>query len=260
MKYILLLLLLIPIKNVYSQNAIDRLISFYNQADMGCYYSMIERNVNKYYQQEYQNWQRDKLGLPYDSIEICYKNNTHILVTKHTNDKNPFRIFIDSTHIVPMLAVQFVNTDKYNLNDNIYDYISIDSTIVFSLASVDKHNKVTSFLHFFDGYFGCHYVNPTNDYPKSVIKKIQKLKPELIMVTHFNQENKGYFLFIKKSTIYVYDIANKNCTELNRYIKERYSLERIRSFNNVYIPYIYTDKMETRITGNTPIEQINICK
>jgi hypothetical protein len=263
MKIIQIFLLLFVSVRVCSQNTIDAIINFYNQADMDCYYSMIEQNVNRYFLQEHKNWKQDKLGIPCDSIIIMNNNGEYNLVTKkYIREDETSRVCMDTTRIVPLLAVQFINTDEYKPDDNIYNNICIDSTIVFSLASVDKHNKLTSLLHFFDGYFGYYDVlsDPAKLYSKNVIQKIQKFNPSLMLVAHFKQENLGYFLFIKDSAIYVYDTKTNKCVELNIYLKNKYRIEEIRSFNHVYIPLIYTNKMETRTTGNTPIEQINICK
>ena len=99
--------------NIYSQNIIEQLKQFYDNADMDCYLTKIQKNVNDYFILDNEIWGRDKYGIPPQKIEL------------HKEE------------IVPMLTIQFVNTDLFNRDDDIYNYIAIDSSIVFTLACVD---------------------------------------------------------------------------------------------------------------------------
>lgn len=269
-----------------SHETIDRLKSFCEQADMECYYSMIEKNVNTFFRQEHQNWKRDSLGMPCEEIEIKYDKGKPFLVTKHVKITTPCcDVVSETSQIVPMLAIQFVGTDSYKEGDNLYDYIRIDSTIVFSIASVNNRHKTTAFLHFWRGYFGYTEVERHSlfylkkKYSKKMatiyshlpyaIQKIQKQNPELILTSPFRYDylgssrvysKGGEILFIKDNKIYVYDLVNEKGVELNDYIKRNFRLEEIRSLNQTYIPYIYSNDMKGKTTGNTPKDQINICK
>ncbi|MBO4805612.1 MAG: hypothetical protein J5554_06190 [Paludibacteraceae bacterium] len=268
-----------------SHETIDRLKSFCEQADMECYYSMIERNVNSYFRQEHQNWKGDSLGMPCKKIEIKYDNGKPFLVTKHVKTTTcDLDVISDTSHIVPMLAIQFVGTDSYEEGYDIYDYIRIDSTIVFTLASVDNRGRTNAFLHFWNSYSGYTEVERHSllyfkkKYSKKTaaiyshlphaIKKIQKQNPELILSSPFRYDylgdsraysKGGEILYIKDNKIYVYDIVKEKGVELNNYIKRNFSLREIRSLNRTDIPYIYTDRKKEKTTGNTPKEEINIC-
>lgn len=272
-------------KPATSHETIDRLKSFCEQADMECYYSMIERNVNSYFRQEHQNRKGDSLGMPCEKIEIKYDNGEPILETKHVKTTTCSLVVISETSkIVPMLAIQFVGTDSYEEGNDIYNYIRLDSTIVFSLASVDNRDRTNAFLHFWDGYSGYTEVERHSllyfkkKHPKKMatiynhlphaIKNIRKQNPELILSSPFRYDylgnsrayaKGGEILFIKDDKIYVYDIVKEKGIELNDYIKRNFTLGEIRSLNRTDIPYIYTDRKKEKTTGNTPKEQINIC-
>lgn len=213
---------------INSQHITDQLKQFYNNADRDCYLAKIQKNVNDYFVLDNESWGRDKYGIPPQKIEL------------HKEE------------IVPMLTIQFVNTDSFNLDDDIYNYIAIDSSIVFTLACVDKRMNVNAFAHFFDGINGYYefYKDPSI---KRVIKNIQKQKPELILYNHVLcgfHDNNG-FMFVKNGKIYVYRIDEKDIYELNDYMRRFYSLDRIRRLNYAFIPIIYQNGKSTRRTGST---------
>ena len=253
--------------------------AFYKNADMACYYKMIEKNVNEFFRQEHKEWRRDETPtIKCPNIHIlCNDNDTMLTINSYGVGKNENIYAPRKSKIVPMLAVQFVGTDSFDINNNICDYLRIDSTRVFVLASVDKHDNIDAYLHFFDGCFGyqnllqenashsCHKrVSIHENNQRHAIKKIRKLSPDLIMTTLFNTENIGRFLYVKDSDVFLYDELNNRNIRLDRFIKENYSIEKIRNFNKTYFPIIYhntwTTSSDTRKTGDTPPEQINICR
>lgn len=271
MKNILsIIVVLLIYANGFSQTIINTLLLFADNADMDCYYSMIQSNVNTYFFQEHHNYGRDA-SIPLPNIAIT-KNVQNAVITANLLDINQNRLHLRtvSMDIVPLLAIQFVNTDVFQMEDCIYDYISIDSTIVFSLACVDKKKRVKSFVHFFDGYSGYQSIGQFKHCPKSIalngkkmryiIKKITKFNPDLLLVTNFLCKNVGEVLFLKDSNIYIYDLTRNKSVEIDSYIKQKYNLVEIRTLNRKYIPYIYSNTMSTKTTGNTPQEQINICQ
>lgn len=256
--------------NGFSQSIINTLLHFADNADMDCYYSMIQSNVNTYFSQEHHNYGRD-VSIPKQNIAIT-KNAQNVVITANLLDINQNRLHLRSVSmdIVPLLAIQFVNTDVFQMEDCIYDYISIDSTIVFALACVDLKKRVKAFVHFFDGYSGYESMESYKNYPNNIahnikkmrliIKRINKYNPDLLLVTNILCRNMGDVLFVKGSNIFIYDLSCNKSFELDGYIKKKYSLTEIRSLNRKYIPYIYSDKMMVKTTGNTHINQINICK
>lgn len=265
-----IILILLICANGFSQSIINTLLHFAANADMNCYYSMIQRNVNTYFAQEHRNFGRDA-NIPLQNITIINNIRDAVLTANLLDIKqNEPSLHSVSMNIVPLLAIQFVNTDAFNMEDCIYDYISIDSTIVFSLACVDKKKRVKSFVHFFDGYSGYQSIGQFKHCPKSIalngkkmryiIKKITKFNPDLLLVTNFLCKNVGEVLFLKDSNIYIYDLTRNKSVEIDSYIKQKYNLVEIRTLNRKYIPYIYSNTMSTKTTGNTPQEQINICK
>ena len=229
---------------IYSQSVIDQLKQFYKNADMDCYLAKIQKNVNDYFILDNKNWGRDKYGILPPKIEL------------HKEE------------IVPMLTIQFVNTDSINYNDDIYKFITIDSSIVFTLACVDKRMNVTAFAHFF--YWPIGYFNIDNDHSirnfhgkmklKHIIKNINKQKPEIIL---YSQSLSGFhdnngFMYIKKGKIYVFRVIEKDVYELSDYLRRFFSLDRIRNLNKSYLPMIYHDQ-SIRSTGHTLKNERIIC-
>ncbi len=188
-KYIVLITIgFLFCNNTYSQNIIEQLKQFYKNADMDCYIDKIQNNVNDFFVLENKIWGRDKYGI------------------------SPQKIELKKDEIVPMLTIQFVNTDTFNLSDDIYNYITIDSVIVFTIACIDKKKNVKAFANFFDGINGYFEVDkcPFKSIFKRIIKKIYKQKPELILYSHVLcgfHDNNG-FMFIKKGKIYVYRVED----------------------------------------------------
>jgi len=245
-KYIVFIaIVLLFCNNIFSQNIIEQLKEFYKNADMDCYIAKIQKNVNYYFILDNQNWGRDKYGILPQKVEF---------------NKN---------EIVPMLTIQFINTDSFNINDDIYNYITIDSVIVFTLAIVDKRMNVQAFANFFDGVNGYYEIDKGPSIKnfleklkfKHIVKNINRQKPELILYSHVLcgfHDNNG-FMFVKNGKIYVYRVVEKDIYELNEYIKRFFSLDRIRSLNYTFIPSIYQEDESTRRTGHTPENEKMIC-
>jgi hypothetical protein len=245
-KHIMLGVGLFFCNNIYSQNITNELIQFSKNADMDCYIAKIQKNINDYFILDNKNWGRDKYGIIPPKIEL------------------------QKDEIVPMLTIQFINTDSFNLNNDIYNYITIDSTIVFTLACVNKKMKVFAFAHFFDGINGYYEIDKdpqSNNFFKTlkfkhIISNINKQKPELILYCHVLsgfQDDNG-FMYVKNGKIYVYRVIEKDIYELNDYIRRFFSLDRIRNLNNTFIPMIYQLDQSTRIAGHTPENEKLLCQ
>jgi hypothetical protein len=168
------------------------------------------------------------------------------------------RIDLQRESLVPMLTIQFVNTEKYNYNADIYDFITIDSTIVYTFANVNKANNVKFFYNFFDGIHACFEVKGQL---KNVLRSINKFNPDLILYCHslagFHDDNG--FMYIKNNKIYIYLIDKKVSFELNDYIHKFFSLDRIRNLNYVFIPSIFIQDKTHRRNGHTPVNEKQIC-
>jgi len=233
----------------YSQNIVEQLKQFYENADMDCYIAKIQDNINYCFVIDNQNWGRDKHGILPQKVEL--KKN----------------------EIVPMVTIQFINTDSFSFNDDIYNYITIDSVIVFTLAIIDKKMKVKAFANFFDDI--CYYELDKEPFEniivkirlKQIIKNIYKKKPELILYCDALRGCKGFcgpcdyngFMFVKNGKLYVYRVVEKDIYELNEYIKRFFSLKRIRSLNYTSIPIIFQKDESIRRTGHTPENEKIIC-
>lgn len=230
--------------NIHSQGIVGQLKQFYQNADMDCYLPRIQKNINDFFVLDNQIWGRDRYGIVPPKIEL------------------------EKDKIVPMLTIQFINTDSFNLNDDIYNHIAIDSSIVFMLACVDKQMNVKAFAHFFlwvDGYYEVDKVVTSKTYfeklkLKHIIRNINKQKPEMILFcgTMMGFHDHNGFMFVRNGKIYVYRVIEKDFYELNDYIRRFFSLKTIRELNYSYLPVIYQDH-SIRRTGHTPENAKMIC-
>jgi len=233
---------------IYAQHITEQLKQFHENADMDCYLTKIQKNVNDFFVIETQMFGGDKYGI------------------------QPRKIEIQKEKIVSMLTIQFINTESFNLNDDIYNYITIDSSVVFTLACVDKKMNVTAFANFFDGLYGYYEISKDPSIEnfcekmkfKHIIKNINKQKPEFIIYCNSLRgscDNNG-FMYIKNGKIYVYRVIEKDVYELNDYIRRFFSLDRIRKLNYNFIPLIYQLDLNpsSRRTGHTPKNEIMICQ
>lgn len=208
-----MIILLFSNFHVYPTDIVNELKSFREKADMDCFMSKIETHINQYFVEYNRGWGLDRYNIV------------------------PQKINLQKEKYLPMLTIQFVDTERYNYNQDIYDYISIDSTIVFTLACVDKKMNVSAFANYFDGVNGyielndLRYKTKKRVRLKSIIKNISKQEPEMILYCNslagFHDDNG--FLFIKNNKIYVYRVVERDIYELNYYLKKFFSLERIRS-------------------------------
>ena len=73
-----------------SQDIIEQLKQFYEKADVDCYIDEIQENVNMSIDVDNKNWGRDEYGI------------------------FPQKIVLRKEEIVPMLTIQFINTDTFN--------------------------------------------------------------------------------------------------------------------------------------------------
>jgi hypothetical protein len=231
--------------SIYSQGIVYKLKQFYQNADMDCYIAKIQKNVNDYFVLDNKIWGRDKHGIPPQKIEL------------HKEE------------IVPMLTIQFINTDSFNFNDNIYNHIAIDSSIVFTLACIDKKMNVTAFAHFFEWASGYYEIDKDPSIKNShermkfkhIIKNINKQKPEMILYSNVlcGYHDDNGFMFVKNGKIYVYRVIEKDVYELNDYIQKFFSLDRIRELNYSYKPIIYQLDQSPRRTGHALENEKIIC-
>jgi hypothetical protein len=227
--------------NSYSQDIINQLKQFHEEADINCYKNKAQNNIKTEYDSLYQWWNiTDTTWLPIPKIDL------------------------HKERAIPMLAIQFINTEKFDYSDNIYNYITIDSSIVFTFACTDKKMNVYAFVNFFDGkhvYFEVSGRTKEAQRLKMIIKNINKQHPELILFCSalMGFSNNNGFMYIKDGKIFVYNIIDDSIFELNEYIRKFYSLSSIRRFNYVTIPIMYEKDETTRRTGNTSANEVNIC-
>ena len=243
-KYLTLTLGLLLCGNIFSQDVISGLKKFYEEADMKCYLDRIEKNVKDCYKAQCEYWKVD------ESV-------------------NPPKVNFKKDKMVPMLAIQFVDMENYDYSENIYNHITLDSTRVFTLAYVDDEMNVFAFANYYDGEYA--YTEVKSERPsdreklEQVIKNINKHDPEIIL---FCSSLKGFrdlnsFMYIKGDSIYVYHVNKDDVYELNDYVRQFLTVEKIHSLNNTPIPFAYQffnkDKPNRR-TGNAPEKLKMMCE
>ncbi|GHV35130.1 hypothetical protein FACS1894178_4050 [Bacteroidia bacterium] len=253
MKNIILIIVILLPANIYSQHKIlQQLKDFYNSSDIECYKHIAQNNLEEDVRVVCSWWFNAKnMG-----IDTC--------IPYHE------KINLYSENLIPLLTIQFINTSNFSTNDNIYDYIAIDSSIVYTFACVDnKKMYIKYFVNFFDGVYAfCNLQSKSSAFLsnkdkklQNVIKNMQKLEPELILYSHSIRgfhDNNG-FMYIKNDKIYVYRVVEKDSIELNEYLTRYFSLKSIRSLNRTFIPSIFIKETTHRYTGNTPLEEIMLC-
>jgi hypothetical protein len=243
--------------NIYSQNnIISQIKEFVAKADMNCYIGNAQKNIINDYELRCKDM-RDFYIFHYDTIKPF----------PFTMLPPPPKIDLHKANTVPMLAIQFVNTENFNYGDDIYDYITIDSTIVFTFACVDKKMNVYGYANYIDGVCPYQDIKGVKREHRQVIKNINKQHPELLLCCSALAVDcigcdTGYYgyLYLKNDKIYVYRPYNaNNIIELNNYI-HGLSLSTIHSLNWVPVPRIYRGGIGAmRRTGNTSTDEIQIC-
>lgn len=239
---ILLLVGLLFCGNAFSQDIISRLKTFYNEADMDYYTGIIEKNVWDCYKAQ------------------CVKWNV-------AESVNPPRTDLLKGNTVPMLAVQFMDMEDFDLGENIYDHITIDSNRVFTLACVDDQMKVQAFANYYDGTYAwtdLNSVRPSEiEILGQVIKNINERQPELILFCHSLKRPRDLnsFMYIKDGLIYVYRAKEDDVIELNNYVGLFFTNEDVRNLGYTAVPFVdqYYRKMEPfHRTGKTQQSKIKI--
>ena len=241
-KYSILLIGLLFCGNAFSQDIISRLKTFYNEADMDYYTGIIEKNVWDCYKAQ------------------CVKWNV-------AESVNPPRTDLLKGNTVPMLAVQFMDMEDFDLGENIYDHITIDSNRVFTLACVDDQMKVQAFANYYDGTYAwtdLNSVRPSEiEILGQVIKNINERQPELILFCHSLKRPRDLnsFMYIKDGLIYVYRAKEDDVIELNNYVGLFFTNEDVRNLGYTAVPFVdqYYRKMEPfHRTGKTQQSKIKI--
>jgi hypothetical protein len=222
--------------NVFSQDIVSELKKFYREADMDYYTAKIEKNVWDCYKAQCEKWKVDESVNPPRTEQLKGKT-------------------------VRMLAVQFVDMDTFQLSDNIYGHITIDSTRVFTLACVDEEMNVLAFANYYDGEYAwadIKSLRPTDTLQlRTVIKNIQARQPELILFCHSLRKpnDLNAFMYVKEGEIYVYRVREGDAFELNNYVRQFLGMEEIRRLNYIAVPFVYQfyeKEASIRRTENTP--------
>jgi hypothetical protein len=199
--------------SVYSQNLVEELKKFYTKADLGCYIDKAQKNLLDDHLLRCQMWGIDTTVLPAPKIDLHREK------------------------LIPMLKIKFVNTEKYNYNDDIYNFITIDSVVVFTFACIDKQKNVKYFINFFDGEHAYIEIKRL----KNAIKNIIRKQPDMFL--HCSTLEGGFgdifnngFMYVKGDKIYVYNVNKKKSYELNYYFRTFFRLNDIYSLQYVSIP------------------------
>jgi hypothetical protein len=237
-RYIIILGLFLS-KDVYAQDIISQLKQFYKNADIDCYLNKIQDRTINYYNSLYKSSNMDITRSPIAKI-------------KSNKDK-----------IIPILTIQFVNTENFNFGDDIYKHIAIDSTRIFTPVYIGKGNKISAIINFggIPGYSNMHnggYKGKEKRNIENILININKKYPDLILYCGFSINNDG-FMYIKNDKIFIYRVAQEDVFELNKYFTKFYRLEGIRSLNYSIVPVFKAQEDRYRRTGNAPEDEKIVC-
>lgn len=250
LKWIICIALLFFLNAVYGQSKIDFFKEFYNNADTTCYMQRIQKDIDSF-----DAWLKDSVPLLSHGMQPWYE---------------PANIDLKKENKIFALAISLVNTENYRFEDNIYDYLVIDSTRTFIIVTVDNKMNVTGITDISD--IGSYQDVKSDLYylkkkkkkrVRELIKNINKQSPDLIM---YLDELSGTFLFIKGDKIFVYDPMKGEGQEFNEHVKEHLQIDFVRRLNQVSFRYKnwlkgdYSDPSFYRLTGNTPPDELRICE
>ncbi len=159
------------------------------------------------------------------------------------------------------------NTEKYNFEDNIYNYLIIDSLRTFIIVCVDEKMNVTgitdvgepgTYVNFKDDFY---YSKKQRKQMRDIIRNINKEKPDLLL---FCKNWWGSFLYIKGDSIYHYSVKTGKSKEFNKNIRECPDINMIRRSNRIIWPYSKKFGSKSlpsfyRYAGRTPPDEVRMC-
>ena len=198
---LLTITILLSVMSANAQNTIENFKNFVNNADLVCYEQKIQHDLNKF-----DKWLTD-------SAEFL-KNNFYVM------DFKPENVNLTKENKIFVLAITPFNTRIYNYNDNIYDYLVIDSLRTFIIVCVDDKMRVTgitdvekpgTFMKVNDDFY---FTKKKRNQVKKCIINIKKKNPDLIL---FCTDWTNSLLYIKGDKIYFYHMRTGKSKELNEY-------------------------------------------
>lgn len=246
--YYLFLLFVFYCNSIYAQNVLETFKEFYRQADYVCYEQKIQHSLHKF-----DKWLIDSLPLLSPGFDISLR---------------PGNIDLQKKNKVFVLAVTLANTENYNFEDNIYDYLIIDSLRSFIIVCIDDKMNVTGIT---DTEEPGSYIDLKDDFYfpskkkrnqiKKMIRNINKEKPDILL---FCERWYTAFLYIKGDKIFYYNMKTGKGEEFNKHIRKCPDINIIRYKNRISLPYSKSfgskeKPLFYRHTGNTPQEEIRLC-
>jgi hypothetical protein len=248
-KYLILIGLFL-VNGLYSQDIVRQLKEFYANADLACYEQKIQEDLIKF-----DSFLVNKVLPRTEKLPYCPYRPANIDLSKEN------KIFV--------LAVSLANTEQYNFDDNIYDYLIIDSLRAFIIVCVDDKVNVKGFT---DTEERGTFIDIKDDFYfpekkqrrqiRKMIKNINKENPDLILYcANWN----GAFLYIKDDIIYLYHVEKDISQEFNKRIRECPYINMIRRSNFILWPLnkesevVGSYPIDYRPTGHTPPDEVRMC-
>lgn len=228
---------------------INQFKDFVAKADMVCYEQKIQKDLNKF-----DEWLIDSLP----------KLNKFGRVAVY----RPENVDLQKENKIFALAVSLANTENYNFEDDIYDYLVIDSLRTFIIVCVDKKMNVIgitdvdepgTFNNLKDDFY--YYPKKRRNEIRAIIKNINKENPDLIM---YCDNWWSSFLYIKDETIYCYNVKTGKSKEFNKEVRGCPSIDMVRTANILDTPYAVTfsgksHSYSNQITGHTSLDEMRLC-
>jgi hypothetical protein len=237
------------VNGLYSQNIVRQLKEFYANADLACYEQKIQEDLIKF-----DSFLVNTVLPRTEILPYCPYRPANIDLSKES------KIFV--------LAVSLANTEQYNYEDNIYDYLIIDSLRTFIIVCVDDKMNVKGFT---DTEERGTFIDIKDDFYfpskkhrrqiRKIIKNINTENPDLILYC----ENWDTFLYIKGDIIYLYHIEKGTSQEFNECIREYQDINMIRRSNFILWPLnkeleaVGNYSIAYRLTGHTPPDEVRMC-
>ena len=241
----------------YSQPvSVETIVSFYRHTDIECYKEKIQEGMDRFNAWLVDTFpQKNELSSPYNPSEIDIRNHK----------------------VIPIVSLKYYNMGNFDMNDNIYDHLIIDSTKCIIMIPIDKKGKPMGITDIIGETYS--YLSFTNKEDMKLYQNWDKRINKFLKTCHKVKydalvyiDDLGGFGYIMGGKVFLVRYNSRKVIELSQFIRSCCSypvtFDLLRKTDYVYWSERYDEFFEKnglskhayRYTGNTPTNLIRICK